>query len=398
MNRIGWMACCVLAACGPASSPEPPAVVPWPATTEGWDAALIRALEDEKRAVEADPSNANLWLELGMTYEAHVKYEYAEGAYAEAARVGRDDPKAWYRLAIMRARGVDIAGAVAAFDRVHELEPDYGPAYRRRAQMLLGSGDLDAARDAFARAVECDGADVASRLGLVEIELEYGRSAEALEMLAGMGDVPRGSLALFHRLRGTALSRLGRHDEAARDLELGQGARSRGNDPWSRGINDKKVGDSVLLLRADRLIESGQFPAALQLLDELEQRDPDDARIFTRRGGALARMGRWPDAAAALGRASDLDESDPSAALAAASAYREARDLTTSLRFADRSVALAPKDETAIAIRALVLIGLGRMDDARKDVKQLEIVAPQYEALDALRREVGIDTNGEGGQ
>ena len=52
------------------------------------------------------------------------------------------------------------------------------------------------------------------------------------------------------------------------------------------------------------MIEGGQAAAAVELLGGSEARDPDDPRVFKRKGRALARIGDWPGAAAAPSRAS----------------------------------------------------------------------------------------------
>ena len=115
-------------------------------------------------------------------------------------------------------------------------------------------------------------------------------------------------------------------DEAEPELTLGRGARTGGTDLWMREVNALKIGESALLLRADRMIETGQAAGAVEILRGLEERDPEDPRVFTRKGRALARLGDWPGAAAALSRASQLDPTDLGLARATASAMVNAAD------------------------------------------------------------------------
>ncbi len=69
----------------------------------------------------------------------------------------RRDPSAvkwWYLLAVARSRSGQTKLALEALDQVLSLDPDYAPAYRRRGNLLLESGDLDAAEATFLRALE----------------------------------------------------------------------------------------------------------------------------------------------------------------------------------------------------------------------------------------------------
>ncbi len=372
------------AGCGDAAHGDPAPEVPWPHSVEGFDPALVEALEAARGTVLAQPDDALAWMRLGMTYEAHVMLEFAGACYEHVVRLDEGDAKAWYRLAVMRGRNGDVDGALSAYARLDALAPEYEPAHRRRGRFLIGAGRPEEAREAFAAVLVLKPGDVIAILGLAEVDLEVGEPEKALARLAALPRVPPSSRAMFHRLRGTALLRLGRHEEAESDLALGRGARGGGADPWMREVGDLKVGASAVLLRADRLIDGGQPAAALDLLRGLEERDPDDPRMLTRTGRAHARLSQWREAAAALARASELDRDDLGLALAAASAQLEAGDDTGALAAVERILSIEADHAEAHELRADLLLGAGRLDEAVAAVGAARELGIETAALEVL--------------
>ncbi|MDG1985255.1 MAG: tetratricopeptide repeat protein [Planctomycetota bacterium] len=352
----------LLPACS--SGSEGPVVVPWPHSMAGYDAALVGVLEKARADVLEDPRDAAVWLRLGMLFEAHLMLELAESSYERAVELDGQAARVWYRLALMRGKNGNVDGALDAYRALEALDASYAPAWRRKGWLLLGAGRPADAAAAFERGLSIDPSEVVCRLGLVEVELEQGRAEEALEQLAGLELVPPASRALFHRLRGLALSRLSRFEEAEPELIKGRGARVSGPDPWMKEVAALKVGESAILLQASRKIESGQAELGLQMLLQLEARDPDDPRILVRKGRALARLGDWPGAAAAFSRTLELDPDDLGLALALASAMVKADDVAGALDAAAHLVDLDPELPDAHELRAELLLGQGRAAEA----------------------------------
>jgi ATP/maltotriose-dependent transcriptional regulator MalT len=150
------------------------------------------ALAPATRAVElerADPSpwQAMAWAALGRTLFWHRKHDEARAALEEAAR--RSDPASnnWSvfgalgYLACIRVEQQDFEAARSLCDRALGLAEEHGLQEHWVAAMALvargkvreQSGDLDAAEDAIARAVEL------SRRGATRVELIYALVALA---------------------------------------------------------------------------------------------------------------------------------------------------------------------------------------------------------------------------
>lgn len=370
---------------------ERPVEVPWPHSMAGYDDALVTVLEDARAGVLAAPRDSAAWVRLGMLFEAHLKLELAQASYERAVDLDGAQPRVWYRLALMRGKNGDVDGAMEAYGVLEELDGSYAPAWRRKGWLLVGAGRPVQAAVAFERGLTLDPNEAVCRLGLVEVELEQGRAQAALDLLAGIEFIPPASRALFHRLRGLALSRLSRFDEAEPELLKGRGARVSGADPWTKEIASLKVGESAIMLQASRKIESGQAEVGLQMLLELEARDPDDPRIFVRKGRALARLGDWPGAAAAFSRTLELDPDDLGLALALASAMVKADDVAGALAASARLIGLDPELTDAHELRAELLLGEGRATEAAAAVEVARGHGVETAALEVVAGKALLD-------
>ena len=257
--------------------------------------------------------------------------------------------------------------------------------------MLLGAGQPREASYAFERAEALSPGDPVAHLGRVEVLLEVDKPEEALGTLELIGPIPPASRALFHRLRGLALSRLSRFEEAEPELLKGRGARTSGPDPWMKEVAALKVGASAILLQANRKIESGQLEAALQQLRLLEEGDPDDPRIFVQKGRVLDRLGDWSGSAAALSRASELSPDDLGLALAMASAMVKAGEVDGALVAAERLIELDPQSAGAHELRADLYLGEGRGQDAMAAVAHSRELGVQTASLEVTAGKAALE-------
>lgn len=72
----------------------------------------------------------------------------------------KNKPLHWYGLGMALRDAGESDEAIATFRRVHDLDPDYVPAWFMRAQVHEERGELDDARAALERGIE-----VAERVG-----------------------------------------------------------------------------------------------------------------------------------------------------------------------------------------------------------------------------------------
>ncbi|MGH7201352.1 MAG: tetratricopeptide repeat protein [Planctomycetaceae bacterium] len=86
-----------------------------------------------------------------------------------------DDVFLNYALAKALASEGDLQAALAQFDRVLDLAPDYVPAHFQKGQTLADHGRTDSAREAIVRGLE-----VAARVGDAHAEAEMRAFLETL--------------------------------------------------------------------------------------------------------------------------------------------------------------------------------------------------------------------------
>ena len=405
-----WLCCGLCCGCGeraPASAGAPPtspatspAEVPWPQVLTGYDEGLVQALETTRAELRAAPDSAEAWTRMGLLYQAHALHELARDCYRQSVALDARDAQAWYRLAVTSTRTGEEQPALEAFARVHELAPDYAPAWRKCGRYLVELGDPGRARSFFERALALDPSDVSSRLGLIQVRLDEGDAAGALAALDELERIPPGNQALGHRLRGLALARLGRAAEAESELARGVGARPSGADPWLREMDAVKIGDlelgaSATILRADRMLAAGRSANALRLLEDLAERAPEDGRVFKSLGRVYSHEGRWQEALAAWESAAKLESGDARVLVALAATRRELGDLDGCLEALLEVRALDPKLPDAYRLEADVLLQQARFESvlvccARADAQGIELTELELAAGKA-QLELGDD-------
>jgi TolB-like protein/Tfp pilus assembly protein PilF len=172
----------------------------------GFDADLQQAARHYERALELDPANtyiirssAILLKSLGRFDEAIVLGEYSTG-HDPATASGHTN----LGLSYLHAGRWD--DAIACYETVLKLSPDYIGAHYRMGFALLLKGDAEAARDAFGREVDEEyrvkgmalaaydlGQDDEFRAGLDELINRWGREwpSEVAHVYAYTGDADK---------------------------------------------------------------------------------------------------------------------------------------------------------------------------------------------------------------
>jgi WD40 repeat protein/tetratricopeptide (TPR) repeat protein len=202
----------------------------------------------------------------GDALAARGQWDQAEAAYAEAARARPRNPSVRDALARLHARLGRLDRAAAALAEASRWIPDDASLQRRRALVLLESGDRAGWRDACAALLARFGGTIDPRAA--------GEVARAWALAPGPAGDPAAPLRLAEAAAvstlGAALYRAGRPAEAIGRLEEAIRARGDQGDPrdWA-----------FLALAHHRL---GQRAEARRWLDRLREHRPseDPARFW----------------------------------------------------------------------------------------------------------------------
>ena len=216
-----------------------------------------KAIEIERRALAIDPDFADAHSWLGSALLSLGRTDEAIAEMREAIRLEPDSGQAHQGLA--RALWVgkgDFAGAIPAFERAIELNPDAGYSYLQLGLLLAWEGQYERAIEVCRRAVELQDQYISGNAGLQVVganaRLGYvyylqGRYEDALRQYErGLSFVASSDHALKERTAieinmkmGAAYHRLGRTTEASRhfgralklfDALIAKGA----DDPFTR--------------------------------------------------------------------------------------------------------------------------------------------------------------------
>jgi len=301
------------------------------------------------------------WGRFAMICEANGIIGAARDAYAVAASLDDSDAKWRYRLALVEARSGRPDDAIRDLRRAIELDPTYGPAYRRLGLWLLDRNDTEGAERAFTRAAEVDPGDPSAPVGLARVHLQRQQNQQAVDVLERALTGHAGDRYAL-QLLGTAYRRLGRVDEAEYALAVGMTGEPAWPDPWTDEMLQYRRGFAVRLKDATQYFSNSQWALAIPLLEQLRQEKPDDIAVLNHLGEVYVAAGRTSDGVRLLEQVVARDPERFEAYVNLASGYLNENDLVRATRAIDRAISLNPRLGRSHETRGLIL--WRRDDDA----------------------------------
>ena len=189
------------------------------------EAALQGAVGHFEAVLAIDPGYAPAWAALG---EAIILLENAPCCYGkltreeviaragpaleQALKIDPDLAEAWAPLGMLRDRMKDNEGALAAYDRAIEINPNLARAHMWRAIILSGKlGRLREGFEAEKRALELDPLNLSANANHARALADRGRFAEAEPFIERLTQL---SPARGHQIRGELLRGAGEHAQA----------------------------------------------------------------------------------------------------------------------------------------------------------------------------------------
>ena len=300
-----------------------------------------------------DPRDAARWGRFGMICEANGLVG-PPGTLPSATSLEKPDAKWWYRLAIVEARSGRVDEAIADVRRAIEANGAYAPAHWRLGLWLLDQDDADGAERAFTRAREIDPNDVSAAVGLARVYLQRGQDQAAADLLERtLAKNPGDRYAM--RLLGTAYRRLGRADEAAFALTVGESGEPLWPDPWTDEMLQFRRGFAVRLKDATQYFVAGRMAEAMGLLQQLHQEKPDDIALLNHLGEVYVAAGKVDEGIAMLEQVVARDPERFEAQVNLASGYLRKNDLVRARAAVDRAIAINPRLGRAHETRGLIL-------------------------------------------
>lgn len=269
----------LLAGCpGTTAEPGPPRL----ADRAGVDPFKLDAIDAAYGAAERGEAGA--WLELGKVYDANGLGELADEVYRHCLAEAGADTRARTRILYLIALNLEGLGraeeALAGFEELATLEPDYAPTHWHRGDLLLEFGRLEEARAAYERALAIEPQSVQAILGrarVLQLEEDWAGALAQLEPLAERVPDER----FVHGLLARAYRALGDTERAA--LALKRDAKSERismGDPRAAEVRARGVGVLAGVRRANDAMLEGRHREALEILAPLHARLPEDLAVL----------------------------------------------------------------------------------------------------------------------
>lgn len=363
-------------------------------------ALSIRSLVSEITAAEtaAARTQAAALDDTPVRIRAPLAYRATDGDAAGLSAETDDIDTLIERGRVFLSRG-DLEGALAAFNRAIELAPEDAEALANRGGLYRRMGDLPRARADLDRAIELDPDSVpAETLG--GLAVQEGRFEDAVIEYSVALRLDRSNIGALLG-RAWAYRRLGRldrtladhravqalnpDDAGARELvlatlvEMGQVAEAETGIAAALAANPADIG--ALTVKVDIETGRGAPAAALPALDAGVEAAPDDEALRLLRAELRTATGDLDAAAADLAHVRDQHASDPE--MLNNLCWTQATAgfaLDQALADCDAALALLPGRAALIDSRALVLLQLGRLEEARAAYDEALRLAPTQTA------------------
>ncbi|MEL7061712.1 MAG: tetratricopeptide repeat protein, partial [Acidobacteriota bacterium] len=350
---------------------------------EGLEPAVQERLASEREALHEllaasdDPAlQAEGFGELALAHHAHAAWEIAEAAYARAAHLAPEDPRWPHARALVLEEMHRLDEAEAAYRQALEVLPGNPAAHVYLGRLLLERGEV-AEANALA-----DGA-----LGLVslmpaalalkgQVALADDRPADAIEPLRLALDQLPEATRLHHSL-ALAYRGAGQADAARRHFELRGEIGARPYDPMLVAVEERKVGERLLLLRGRRAFDAGDFPAAVEAFRRALEAQPESLGARLNLGSALVAAGEAEEGERELRRVLEERPEHPEVHYNLGRLTAARGEAAAALQHFEVVLATRPDDLDARRFAAL----------ARRDLGDLETATPELVAVAAARQE-----------
>ncbi len=296
-----------------------------------------------------------------------AEHNYEEGiATAEAFLAQHPDARRLhYALGIFHGSANKHSQALEEFQRELALDPNHVDSYRGLAAARVGVGDVEAALPLLEKALEIDqeNNDVALELGRNLSNLGRFDEAEAYLQRATDGGVAGAATEL-----GTFFRRQNRPEDAAAAF---RNALRRDGDDMAAMINLGQLlivegrtqeGEALLAKHAQRATLNDQ----LDLYRRSSQLEGATVGNFLALAELRVRMGQDPEAAAAYGKALELDPKASTAALGLAALYLKTGQAREATKWAVHALMIDPEDAKAHFLLGLLRLSSGQANDAER--------------------------------
>ena len=276
------------------------------------DAALEAESPDPERLLKTQS-------ELGRWLFATRYSTPARAALRNAERLDPSDRQWPYLLARLARQAGDQTLQRRHLERTLELDGDYAPALVALAELEIGGGNTERAREILSPLAARGVAPASYKIAKLDIERgDFEGATAALRQV--VASQPGATAA--HQLLAIALRSSGQEEQAREHMKLAM-AKDSNAARSGEGLREPTLADPIvgaaqvlrtdsrrLLEQANQAVRQGRHRQAVELFERALQAAPEAAAPRIRYSNYLAQHGRGPRALALLSEALSLDPDD----------------------------------------------------------------------------------------
>lgn len=352
----------------PAKPSAPPVVEP--AELSELEPQVRKHISKFLAKARALPGDADRRAQLGLVLAANQLVPESFKEFSVAVKLDPRQKLAHYYMGLAKRSMGDTVGAQGLFREVMAKFPDFAPARHGLGELLLAEGRTADARAAFQRAVNLAPAEPNGYVGLAHAmitERDFQGADGVLDTALRLQ--PGHPRARY--LRGLAYRGLGRREEATRELRAGQvNEKYSMPDPWSADLRKHNKSSTGVVQFAQRYSAQGRHEEARRVLEEAVAHNPDGVDLLVSLAGIHFELDRPRDALAPALRAYKLDSTRSETAMKLALCYQALGQKEEALKFAQRTVDLAPHSARTHHFHADMLRQVGKLPEALAGLKE----------------------------
>lgn len=308
-----------LAGCGPAVDPATLPDVPT-VNTQRYQPGVRAQLDQALAEFESAPTSARRNAELGMLFRVYRDFNAAEALLARATALAPRNPDwLYYYGEVLEQQGKNEA-ALDIFARLLERERNDIASRLHLSRMQLNAGRVDDALATASPVLESHPQVGDAHVLVAQCLSRSGRTDQAIAAwetaLAQLGSFKNGHYALAQLYR-----RVGRRDDAERQLWLFEMTHQEAPpiyDPRMVELFKLNVSDRALVRAAQAAKARGETDEALALLESAIERNPDNLETRASLVSGYAAESRFADARRHAEAGLALDDNHVELGLAAA--------------------------------------------------------------------------------
>ena len=356
---------------------QAPPPVPLPKELDGLEPLLRSYIIEQADWVRQSPRQAKRHATLGLVYAANGLWSEARLAFENAVRLDPSEPLAHLYAAVSLEELGAQEEAIPRLRRLVVQFPDFAPGSYRLGEALLRAGKLHEAAPAFQRLIELAPGEWRGYAGLGDIKTRTGDAAGGAQLLEKAVQLDARAKPAHHLL-GQAYQRLGRTNEARRELRLGLNALHYPMpDPWAAQAPQhmRLLSDLVEMAREYR--EAGLPGKAVAVLEPALPFHTNNVSLLNNLAIACQQAGQGPRARDLVNRALRLDPRSVPAHVTLSAVLLAQAQNEEALREANQAVDLAPNNAQPCLAKANALLALERDTEALAALQAAARLDPQ---------------------